>query len=154
MIAPDEGKGSDSTSLSLDHLDDLDLHILLILLQILEGSLHLLRANLFAALHQIRKEDFIATRAKPNVAPRKTFHEITDALSPIHFRRMFRMNRDSFNRLCDCITSKLGEDAFKSDQWFGTTSSTSNDTGHEDANAARRSTYCAKRPWAAFYLGK
>ena len=78
-----------SPSVGVNELDELDLHILLLLLQILEGSLLVLRENLVAAMDQIRKEEFIAKRAKPNVSRRCSFDTITKSLSPIHFRRMF-----------------------------------------------------------------
>ena len=92
---------SPHSSALVNQLDELDLSILLLLLQVLQDSLTVLRENLVAALHHIRKEDLRAKRAKPNVAPRKSFDEIAGVLSPVHFRRMFRMNRCSFDRLCD-----------------------------------------------------
>jgi hypothetical protein len=137
---------SDSTSLSsphssslfIDQLHDLDLHILLLLLQILEGNLVLLRANLVAAMHQIRKEELVATREKPNIIRRHSFDQITRALSPIQFRRMFRMNRDSFARLCNCIALKVGDRVFKSDQWLSSINSAEQDT----SNTTRSRTTC------------
>ena len=103
-----------SPSVGVNELDELDLHILLLLLQILlEGSLLVLRENLVAAMDQIRKEEFIAKRAKPNVSRRCSFDTITKSLSPIHFRRMFRMNRGSFDKLCDTIALKVGDSVFK-----------------------------------------
>ena len=125
-----------SSSLFIDQLHDLDLHIMLLLLQLLEGNLLLLRANLVAALHQIQKEDFIATRAKPNAVRRLSFDQIIQALSPIQFRRMFRMNRGSFDRLCKRIALKVGDSVFKSDQWLSSISTTT----EQDTN---RKTHCA-----------
>ena len=108
------------TSSIVDKLDEVDLCLLLLLLQILEGNLIVLRANLEAALDHIRKDELAAQRAKPNVpAQRRSFNAIAGVLSPIHFRRMFRMNRASFDRLCKCIISKVGDDAvFKSQEWL------------------------------------
>jgi DDE superfamily endonuclease len=110
---------SDDRSTSLiEELDEVDLCLLLLLLHLLEGELIVLRANLVAALDHIRLAEFNETRAKPSVVQRKTFEEITGVLSPIHFRRMFRMNRYSFERLCECIIFKVGESVFKSQEWM------------------------------------
>jgi hypothetical protein len=65
-----------SFSLFINQLHDLDLHIMLLLLQLLEGIFLLLRANLVAALRQIQKEGFVATRAKPNVVCRHSFDQV------------------------------------------------------------------------------
>ena len=92
-----------SSSSLLKELDKLDLCILLLLLHTLEGELLVLRANLIAAWDRIRKEEFTAKRAKPNVARRQSFDQIIQVLSPIHFCRMIRMNRCSFDRLCECV---------------------------------------------------
>ena len=121
---------SDSSTLSpsslVDQLDELDLYILLLLLQILEGNLIVLRASLVAAMDLIRKEDLNAKRAKPNVARRRqSFEEISRVLLPLHFRRMFRMNRCSFDKLCECVMFKVGEGVFKSQEWL--------DGSHEEA---------------------
>ena len=107
-----------SSSSLLEELDELDLCILLLLLHTLEGELLVLRANLIAAWDRIRKEEFTAKRAKPNVARRQSFDQFIQVLSPIHFRRMFRMNRCSFDRLCECVISKVGESTFKSQEWL------------------------------------
>lgn len=108
---------SPSASSLVDLLDEVDLYLLLLLLQILEGSLIVLRANLEAAIDHIRKEELAAQRVKPTIrAQRQSFDDIASVLSPVHFRRMFRMTRHSFDRLCERIISKIGEDAFKSQE--------------------------------------
>ncbi len=103
---------SDSSSI-LDLLDEVDLCLLLLLLQFLEGNLIVLRANLEAALDKnIRKDELAAQRAKPNIpVQQRSFNAIAGVLSPIHFRRMSRMNRPSFDRLCKRIISKVGDEA-------------------------------------------
>jgi hypothetical protein len=49
----------------------------------------------------------MAKRAKPNVARRQSYDQIIEVLSPIHFCRMFRMHRCSFDILCECVISKF-----------------------------------------------
>jgi hypothetical protein len=102
----------------LKELDELDLCILLLLLHTLEGELLVLRANLIASMDCIRRESFTAKRAKPKVARRQSFDQIIQVLSPIHFRRMFRMHRCSFDRLCECVNSKVGESTLKLQEWL------------------------------------
>jgi hypothetical protein len=131
------------TSSIVDKLDEVDLCLLLLLLQILEGNLIVLRANLEAALDHIRKDELAAQRAKPNVpAQRRSFNAIAGVLSPIHFWRMFRMKRASFDRLCKCIISKVGDDAvFKSQEWLDSCS-----RDNEEATtrtSSKRKTQCA-----------
>lgn len=111
---------SPSASSLVDLLDEVDLCLLLLLLQILEGSLIVLRANLDAAIDHIRKDELAAQRAKPTIRAqeRQSFDDIARVLSPSHFRRMFRMTRSSFDRLCECIISKVGDDVFKSQEWL------------------------------------
>ncbi len=142
------------TSSIVDKLDKVDLCLLLLLLQILEGNLIVLRANLEAALDHIRKDELAAQRAKPNVpAQRRSFNAIAGVLSPIHFRRMFRMNRASFDRLCKCIISKVGDDAvFKSQEWLDSCS-----RDNEEATtrtSSKRKTQCATNALEALYQGK
>ncbi len=82
----------------VDLLDEVDLYLVLLFLQILEGNLIVLRANLEAAIDHIQKDELAAQRAKPNIrAQRESFNDIVKVLSPAHFRRMFRMNRPSFD---------------------------------------------------------
>ena len=80
-----------------------------------------LRANTAVALDDIRREELLAQRAKPNITTRrKSFEEIIGVLSPKIFHRMFRMNRGSFNKLCDSIIDKKvgGAGVFKSEGWL------------------------------------
>ena len=39
-------------------------------------------------------------------------------LSPTTFHRMFRMNRESFDKLCVYINAKVGAKIFKSEAWL------------------------------------
>ena len=43
---------------------------------------------------------------------------VNERISDIQFRRMFRMNRDCFNSLCQRIISKVGESKFKSEMYI------------------------------------
>ena len=110
---------------------------MLLLLQIMEGTLHVLRENVLYVMHHIQKEKFAASRAKPNVHPRRTFNQLANTLSTRQFRRMFRMNIDSFDRLCNCIISKVGDDVFKSEEFllFGTP--TTGSTAHAGRTQTR-----------------
>jgi hypothetical protein len=114
---------SDDTSTSSPHplsvLDELDLYMLLLLLHVLENELTVLRANVVAALDHIRRDKLSAKRAKPNsTTRRKSFEQIIGVLLPTTFHRMFRMNRESFDKLCVYINAQVGAKIFKSEAWW------------------------------------
>ena len=44
-----------------------------------------------------------------------TWSSVSKRISDLQFRRMFRMNRDCFHKLCEKIISCVGEKAFKSE---------------------------------------
>jgi hypothetical protein len=46
---------------------------------------------------------------------RKTFTEITDSPTGTQFRRMFRMPRTTFVKLCTQVSESVGDDVFKSE---------------------------------------
>jgi len=48
-------------------------------------------------------------------APRRTWSDLSNAVPDRMFKRMFRMNKPSFERLCSKICDKVGEDEFKSE---------------------------------------
>ena len=58
-----------------------------------------------AALHRRKKRRII-------------WSEINDRISDNHFRRMFRMNRNCFQLLCQKIISTVGESKFKSEEYI------------------------------------
>ena len=72
----------------------------------------------------------MAKRAKPNVARRQSYDQIIEVLSPIHFCRMFRMHRCSFDRLCECVNSKVGESTLKLQEWLLSHDATKPSTCH------------------------
>ena len=49
---------------------------------------------------------------------RMSWIEINKKTSDIHFRRMFRMDRNTFNQLCHRIISAVGEPEFKSGNYI------------------------------------
>jgi len=132
---------SDDTSTSSLHslslLDELDLCMLLLLLNVLEHEVTVLRANVVAAMDQIRREELTAQRAKPNTtARRKSFEQIIGVLSPKAFHRMFRMNRDSFDKLCENVIAKVGACVFKSEEWLISDEARSTNTATFHATSA------------------
>lgn len=99
-------------------MDALDMAFLLILLQIAQVQLSALQARLFHCLDEIKKEERRASRSKPTCRARSSWAEWSSAVSDTIFRRMFRMPRDSFNKLCELIEDKIGKDVFKSESWL------------------------------------
>ena len=104
----------------LDQMDDLDLEIMFLLLQLMEGSFTQLIANILLVMGQ-RKKGTAHERQKPFVYPRKTFGQLSSTLSSLQFRRLFRMRQDSFEKLCDSVNDKIGERVFKAEEWLCST---------------------------------
>ena len=132
---------SDDTSTSSLHslslLDELDLCMLLLLLNVLEHEVTVLRANVVAAMDQIRRDKLSAKRAKPNsTTRRKSFEQIIGVLSPTTFHRMFRMNRDSFDKLCENVIANVVACVFKSEEWLISDEARSTNTATFHATSA------------------
>ncbi len=145
---------SSCASSLVDLLDEVDLYLLLLFLQILEGNLIVLRANLEAAIDHIQKDELAAQRAKPHIcAQRESFNDIVNVLSPAHFWRMFRMNRPSFDRLCGCIIYKVGDAVFKSQEWLDSCSHDEEKTTMR-TNVKRPRAQCATNALGGTFSGK
>ena len=65
--------------------------------------LHILRSGY--ALNRRRKE-------------RISWDTLNTKISDMHFRRMFRMDRSTFNKLCNAISAAVGEAEFKSESYI------------------------------------
>ena len=72
-------------------------------------------------LRVVELEDILLDRRqKRNLpkkrSPRPSWASVEDSINDCHFRRMFRMPKETFHKLCNKIETKVGEDVFKSDQ--------------------------------------
>jgi hypothetical protein len=90
-------------SATIAMIDTWDMALLLILLQIAQVQLMTLQARLCCCLDEIKKEERRASHCKPQCRPRSTWTEWSLAISNRIFCHMFRMPRDSFDRLCELI---------------------------------------------------
>jgi hypothetical protein len=97
-------------------MDDFDLEIMLLLLQVMQASMHVITTKILVAMGHVKQES--TSREKPFVSPRKTFHALSGSLPSIQFRRTFRMHKDSFLKLSDLIESSVGQAVFKSEEWL------------------------------------
>lgn len=97
-------------------------HILLFKLFLLTAFENLLVSTqcLLCLLHRANEEEQEQQRARPARRTRKRWHEFTASLSDRIIRRMFRMTRESFSRLCKKIERKVGVETFKSEQYLRT----------------------------------
>jgi hypothetical protein len=59
-----------------------------------------------------RKKNFFPRYRAPRLA-RKTWNEYCESLDDTTFRRMFRMSKELFQRLCDKICNHVGEELFR-----------------------------------------
>lgn len=99
-------------------MDTLDLAFLLVLLQIAQIQLTAIQARLFACLTETQREERRAARSKPQFRTRCNWETWSAQISDTIFRRMFRMPRDSFNKLCGLIENAVGETVFQSESYL------------------------------------
>ena len=70
------------------------------------------------------KQDLYISMCKSNHAKnrrqkeRPSWEQVNKGISATHFRRMFRMSRECFNKLCGIIILNVGEDQFKSEAYI------------------------------------
>jgi hypothetical protein len=97
-----------------------DLALLLPTLELLVAQLeqheHILEDLLTDLLYDEKLENQRNSRTpEKKRTNRKTFTEITDSLTNTQFRRMFRMPRTTFVKLCTKVGESVGDDIFKSE---------------------------------------
>jgi hypothetical protein len=104
-----------------DDNDLFDLSFLLIFLDVLSTECIELELELQSLLEEVIKEEggsFKWERQKPRILVRKNWYDLTEPLSDILYRRLFRMPRETFGMLCSMVKEKVGEEEFKSADWI------------------------------------
>ena len=117
--------GNSSSAPTVDNRDDNteyeELCLLLVTLEFAAWHLQEQESMITVLLQQIRSDERLQVnrdnRTNEKEKPkRKSFSEITNYLSERLFRRMFRIRRTSFFKLCGIIGDKVGDDDFKSEK--------------------------------------
>lgn len=81
-----------------------------------------LQTNVFLQYFRIQKRRRRKTKFFPRYRSprpiRKTWDEFSETIDNTMFRRMFRMSKDSFKRLCETVRNVVGEDTFHSESFL------------------------------------
>jgi hypothetical protein len=98
------------------HADTL---LVLLTLQCLVLQLDELQLMLCQLLYQHGKEERRLSRFKPSPkAARRTWESFSNSISDVLFRRMFRMTKETFSKLCTELQSAVGDDTFKAEEYL------------------------------------
>jgi hypothetical protein len=99
-----------------NHVAYADTLLLLLTLQCLLLQLDGLKLSLWELLYEQEQVERPSSRFNPYPKPaRQTWHEFSNMLSDDLFRRMFRMPKETFAKLCNEMKEAVGEDSFKSE---------------------------------------
>ena len=91
--------------------EDEDL-LLLVLLNIIQEQIDVVAENIESLLLKHIKEQRRLNRSLPENKRRPTWDAFCSKISDVHFRRMFRMKKSAFVRLCNKICKRIGEEKF------------------------------------------
>ena len=98
----------------VDDDDDLfDLSFLLIFLDVLSTNCIELELELQSLLEEVIKEEggrYKWEREKPRIFVRKNWYDLTEPLSDILYRRLFRMPRETFSMLCSMVKESVASE--------------------------------------------
>jgi hypothetical protein len=114
-----------------EEMDNADCSLLLLVLHVLQMELSNIRTNLVLLLQKVERAAICQERSARRIPQRRSFEQLADSLSTVQFRRMFRMQRASFDKLCDAIITKVGKGVFKSEGWL-----LSHERQHKSVDAA------------------
>jgi hypothetical protein len=132
-----------------DDIEYEDLSLMIPTLELLVAQLEqneLVLENLLNDLHHEAKLEKDRNNRNPEKKKkkRKTFAEITESVTDVQFRRMFRMSRTAFLKLCARVGESIGDGIFKSENKTRPTTKTTNATkfrGGEISGEVRLATY-------------
>ena len=96
----------------IENVEDFDLHMLTLTLQLIQLELDALTLNAKEALGALLQEQHRRSREPEKKKERPSWSSLFNSTSNRVFRRMFRMKKKSFIKLCDKICAKVGEDKF------------------------------------------
>jgi DDE superfamily endonuclease len=104
----------------MDHDDDndADLFLIVFILQLIHFHVVDLAHELESLLVRHIREQQRLNRSLPQEKTRPTWEAFSNRISSTHFRRMFRMTLEAFSCLCQRITSKVGDDRFRSEEFL------------------------------------
>jgi hypothetical protein len=126
-----------------------DLSLMLPTLELLVAQLDQNQSVLRNLLEDLQYEDKLEKHRNTRTpekrrGKRKTFTEITHELTDIEFRRMFRMTRQAFTKLCKKVGDSVGDNIFKSEHKTRPVTKTTKATlfrGGEVSGEVRLATY-------------
>ena len=107
-------KRKEVIALSVAHLNNV--HILLSSTFLL--NIHIILKLKFVKISEIKSQEADRRRIKE----RQRFRDMEKAISPIMFRRMFRMPKEWFKELCQIIERNVGKEAFMSETYIAISS--------------------------------
>jgi DDE superfamily endonuclease len=106
------------SSVDNDESSFVELQLLLLVIQLLNWQMDDLIEGLESTLLLHVREQQRLNRSLPQEKTRPTWEAFSGRVSTIHFRRMFRMSIEAFTALCKCISTKVGEDRFRSEEFL------------------------------------
>jgi hypothetical protein len=95
-----------------------DEYEVLLLLLVMQSQMKELVSEMESLLASHVREQRRLNRALPRDVDRVTWRAFVGKISDEHFRRMFRMHRPSFDKICAKISHHIGEDVFKSESYI------------------------------------
>jgi len=101
-----------------DNEDDEDVLFLLLLIWSLKNKID---ASTIALRDQLKEQIKInarLNRQSPQAKERVTWYEFNQKITDEHFRRMFRMDRVTFDLLCLKISNKIGANKFRPESYL------------------------------------
>ena len=98
--------------------DDIDVLFLLLLTWSLKKKIDASTTVLKDILKEQIRVDARLNRQRPQAKERVSWHDFNQRITDDHFRRMFRMDRDTFDSLCQHIIDKIGANKFRSEGYL------------------------------------
>jgi hypothetical protein len=99
-------------------VDPLYLALLGLLFEVLMRTKENINRIYFQQLANLVSADRALCRSPPRTEARRSFESIASSLGNVKFRKLFRMERSSFDELCTQIKRRIGEENFKGEDWL------------------------------------